>query len=165
MNDKYALRLACEDDMDAVAKIVHRAWEPVLAHHKQNMGLDLFDATYSRWSQAAGNRMRSLFSRNPNCFSVVELCKSGELVAFVTYQMDHDGSMGTLGLNAVAPQFQGQGIASMMYQFVLDQFRQAGLKFARVRTGMNDTQTSARRAYEKAGFDIAQCEVRYYMTL
>ncbi len=53
----------------------------------------------------------------------------------------------------------------MMYNFVMDRFREAGLKYAQVRTGLNDAQTGARRAYEKAGFNIERKEVIYYAYL
>ena len=42
---------------------------------------------------------------------------------------------------------------------------QRAVKYAQVRTGLNDAQTGARKAYEKAGFNIERKEVIYYAYL
>jgi len=48
---------------------------------------------------------------------------------------------------------------------VLNLFRQEGLKYAMVGTGMDEGHAPARRAYEKAGFDIPRTDVTYYKYL
>lgn len=52
-----------------------------------------------------------------------------------------------------------------MVRFVLNRFRSEGLKYAEVRTGLNDAQAPARRTYESAGFNIAKPEVKFYTYL
>ena len=96
---------------------------------------------------------------------MVEATETGEAVAFITFRLDAKRMMGNIGNNAVAPEAQGKGIGSMMYSRVLDLFREAGMKYASVGTGMDEGHASARRAYEKAGFDIAKPQVTYYKYL
>lgn len=95
----------------------------------------------------------------------MEARDSGKVVAFITYLLEPKKGIGIVGLNAVAARLQGQGIGTKMYNFVMDRFREAGLKYAQVRTGLNDAQTGARRAYEKGGFNIERKEVIYYAYL
>ena len=73
--------------------------------------------------------------------------------------------MGVIGNNAVAPEGQGRGIGTAMYQFVLDLFREKGLRFACVGTGLDEGHAAARRAYEKAGFDRRRESIMYYKYL
>ena len=52
-----------------------------------------------------------------------------------------------------------------MYEHVLDLFRQAGMRFADVATGLGPEAAPARRAYEKVGFKPLVESVRYFQEL
>ena len=52
-----------------------------------------------------------------------------------------------------------------MYSHVLGLFKKAGMSFARVGTGGDLGHAHARRAYEKAGFDLRREDVVYYKVL
>jgi hypothetical protein len=52
-----------------------------------------------------------------------------------------------------------------MYRHVLDHFREQGLRFAHVDTGLDDAHIPARRAYEAAGFDRQVPTVDYWQDL
>ena len=52
-----------------------------------------------------------------------------------------------------------------MYAAVLDHFRSQGMLYAKVVTGMDYAHEPARRAYERAGFNIRHEDVTYYMKL
>ena len=39
------------------------------------------------------------------------------------------------------------------------------MAYAKVHTGLDDAHARARRAYERAGFDISHQEVNYYLKL
>jgi hypothetical protein len=52
-----------------------------------------------------------------------------------------------------------------MYAFALDRFRSEGMRWANVDTGLDDGHAPARRAYERAGFDISISSIRYYKEL
>jgi ribosomal protein S18 acetylase RimI-like enzyme len=165
MDDKHRIRGATEGDLDRIGEIIRQAWEPIFALHEENWGGELFGVLYANWAENIKANVGRHMAENPDWIFVVESCETGEVMAFIAYLLDRERSMGTVGLNAVAAEFQRQGIGTMMYDFVLSRFREAGLKYAQVRTGLNDAQAAARRAYEKAGFNIARKEVTYYTYL
>jgi len=83
----------------------------------------------------------------------------------VTFGIDPDRSLGTIYNNAVSTAYQGKGIATAMYRHVLGLFQEAGLKYASVTTGLDPGHAPARKAYEKAGFDLRREDVTYYKRL
>jgi hypothetical protein len=52
-----------------------------------------------------------------------------------------------------------------MYRSVLRHFRDLGLRWAHVDTGLDDAQIPARRAYEAVGFDRRVPTVEYWQDL
>lgn len=58
-----------------------------------------------------------------------------------------------------------KGIGQQMYKAVLDYFRQQGMLYAKVLTGLDEAHTRARKAYERAGFNIKCESVNYFMKL
>ena len=52
-----------------------------------------------------------------------------------------------------------------MYKAVLAYFQEQGMTFARVTTGLDYAHSRARRAYERAGFNIRREDVTYYLEL
>ena len=162
------MRGAVEADLDRIGEIIRQAWEPVFAVHERDWGEELFEFLCANGANGA-ERIKANVGRHlaehPEWIFVVEKGEGGEVVAFIQDLIDEERGLGTLGLNAVASAYQGRGIGTMMYDFVLDRFREAGLKYARVRTGLNEAQAGARRAYEKAGFDMERKEIIYYARL
>jgi GNAT superfamily N-acetyltransferase len=73
--------------------------------------------------------------------------------------------VGEIGNNAVDPAWQGQRVASQLYQAVLARFRREGMLVARVTTGLDDAHAPARAAYRKAGFIAETPSVTYFQKL
>ena len=89
----------------------------------------------------------------------------GRVVGFITYTLSRETAFAEIGNNAVDPECQGLGIGTDMYRYVLDVFREEGLKFAKVNTGLDRAHAPARAAYEKAGFTQFIPMVCYYQEL
>jgi GNAT superfamily N-acetyltransferase len=62
------------------------------------------------------------------------------------------------------PTHQRKGVATLMYEYVLDMMKSAGAKYAQVGTGGDFSHAPAQRAYEKSGF-VPLPLVRYYKKL
>jgi ribosomal protein S18 acetylase RimI-like enzyme len=73
--------------------------------------------------------------------------------------------MGIIGNNAVDPDCGLKGIGQQMYRFALERFRAEGMAWANVDTGLDEGHAPARRAYERAGFDITISSIHYYRKL
>ena len=165
MDDRYRIRGAAEADLDRIGEIIRQAWTPIFGLHEESWGEELFDALYANWPENIRASVGRHLAEHPEWAFVVESRETNEVVSFITYLLDAKKGIGIVGLNAVAAGLQSQGIGTMMYNFVMDRFREAGLKYAQVRTGLNDAQAGARRAYEKAGFNVERKEVIYYAYL
>ena len=87
------------------------------------------------------------------------------MVAFVTYRLDPQRRVGTIGNNAVDPGWQGRGIATTLYRHVLDLFRAAGMEVAAVTTGLDEAHAPARAAYRRTGFAGGAPSVTLYQEL
>ncbi|MGI6355800.1 MAG: GNAT family N-acetyltransferase [Lentisphaeria bacterium] len=91
--------------------------------------------------------------------------EDGKVVGFITFMIDDQKKIGTIGNNAADPDCGLKGIGQQMYRAVLELFRSRGMQAARVFTGLDDAHARARRAYERAGFNRQLTHVTYYMEL
>jgi len=86
-------------------------------------------------------------------------------VGFATYYVDRGRGIAEIGNNAVEPSCRGQGIGPLMYEYIFEQLRRRGARYVTVHTGGDPAHAPARRAYEKAGFDVQLSEVAYLRKL
>lgn len=151
-------------DIERVVAIAVAAWEPIYAYYRRAMGEALFAAAYPDWRAVKGGQVRRACA--PGSGATVSLAElGGEVIGFVTFYADAASGIGEIGNNAVHPYWQGLGIAQRLYQHAFDNLRARGQRFVKVSTGGDPAHAPARRAYERAGFDIALPTVVYYRAL
>lgn len=165
MEKKYHIRHANESELDRVGEIARQAWQRIHESYRKIIGKEMHRDICANWETDKEAQVRRHWENHPDWFRVVESVETGQVVGFITFRIDSAKSMGTIGNNAVAPEAQSNGIGTMMYNYVLDVFREHGLKYASVTTGLDEGHASARYAYEKAGFDITRADVTYYKYL
>lgn len=151
------------DDSHTLMDIGNRAWHGIFQMYRELYGEDLFARMMPNVESRKGEEVRRYCEKNPDCVFVCE--EEGRIVGFVTFRIDGNKGMGEIGNNAVDPDCGLKGIGQQMYRAVLDHFRKLGLAFAMVNTGLDEAHAPARRAYERAGFDIRQEDITYYMKL
>ena len=110
-----------------------------------------------------GDQVRDHCRRHPDWTLVCE--EDGHVIGFVTFGLDHETRVGTIGNNAVDPDCGVRGVGQQMYRAVFERLRDEGMKYAMVETGLDHAHAPARRAYMRAGFDIHTEHVRYYRKL
>jgi ribosomal protein S18 acetylase RimI-like enzyme len=160
----WAIRALEPGDVEAVVAIAVAAWEPIYAEFHRRMGDELFATACPNWQAEKGRQVRHACEPDsPALVCVAE--RDGEVVGFVTFRADERSGIGEIGNNAVRPDCQRQGIATALYRHALDRMRALGMRFARVGTGLDPSHAPARRAYEKAGFDVELPSVTYYRRL
>ena len=123
------------------------AWQPVFESSREIVGDALFDLIYTD----PGTRKREQVAsacRDDVPIQVWVAEFEDEVAGFVTFDMDHDRLVGEIGNNAVSPNFQGKGIGTQMYEFVLGKMKEEGMNGAIVETGGDDAHAPARQAYE-----------------
>ena len=91
--------------------------------------------------------------------------QDGALACFCFAILDAERETGEIGLNAVAPELQGQGIGRSMYQHALAGLKARGARIAYVGTGGDAAHAPARAAYAAAGFDRVIPACHYYRLL
>lgn len=160
-DNEYKIRKAAADDMDKVAEIAIAAWKPIYEGYLRIMGEEMFQSFYAGWEERKTREIRDALGAEKWSFYVTE--KDGKIAGFVTYRQT--GEKGEICSNAVHPGFQGKGIGSMQYRFVLERMKEEGVKYVKVSTGGDEGHAAARRAYEKAGFDRAIPSVTYFMKI
>ncbi len=152
-----------EKDLDAVIAIANRAWAPINAAYRALYGEELFQRIFPNAETRAGVNLQRDMEAHPG--QTIVCASSGRVIAFCNYWMEEDKKVGVVGYNAVDPECGLKGIGQEMYAWVLSEFRRKGMLYARVLTGLDEGHARARRAYERAGFNISHGSVTYYKKL
>lgn len=157
--DTYTIRPATEADCAAVLEIACRCWEIIYEGYRQILGEELYNDVYHMPLQ---KKMEVVHSEIMDGLTfVAEL--DGVVCGFASYRID--GSIGIVGHNAVIPEYKGRGIAGKLYDRVFEEFYRHGCTIATVHTGLDDGHASARRAYQKLGFEVGLPSIQYYKKL
>jgi ribosomal protein S18 acetylase RimI-like enzyme len=164
MSHDVAIREMKAGDVEAMEQIAIAAWTPIAAFSRKTMGEDLYTRLNPDWKQRKGGQVRR--ACEPESGAMVRVAeKGGRIVGFVTFHANMAPGVGEIGNNAVHPDFQGQGIAQELYRSAFEQLKKLGTKFVKVHTGADPAHEPARRAYERAGFNIRLPSVDYYRAL
>ena len=163
MSKSLAFRRALPEDADRLQAIRAAAFAPVFASFRSILGDELYDIAQRRDDEAHHALLTSLLADPIWELYAAEL--ADDVVGFVAVRLDTTTGIGEIGLNAVDPAHAGAGLGTAMYEFALARMKQAGLKVATVGTGGDPSHAPARRAYEKAGFDVSIPSVWMYRKL
>ncbi|MCI5107678.1 MAG: GNAT family N-acetyltransferase [Pseudomonadales bacterium] len=147
------MRLAKNQDCQPLQAIRAAAFAPVFASFRQILGDVIYEAAQAHEDADQEKLLNDLFNEDSD-WQLWVAEKENEILGFVSFRLDQLHGSGEIGLNAVSPQYSGKGIGTAMYDFVLEQMRAAGMRVATVATGADPSHSAARRAYEKAGFNV-----------
>jgi len=164
MADELTMRDVRPDDVRTLEDIAAAAWVPVFTCWEKRLGQDVFPHVYGDWEQQKRAQIRKACDPDDRAVMLVAEI-DGRIVGFISYYLDESRRIGEIGNNAVHPDFQGRGIGPRMYARVLERMRQAGMKVAKVLTGLDEAHIPARRAYEKVGFAANLQSIEYYQAL
>ena len=150
-------------DLETIMDIGNQAWREIYRMFRRCYGDELFRLLMPQSDTVKGEQIRAHCERHPDWTLICE--EDGRVCGFVTFRLDPDRGLGEIGNTAVRPELRGRGYAQQLYAAALDRFRQAGLRFAKVHTGLDEAHAPARRAYEKAGFNLRHEDVEYFQKL
>lgn len=154
MQADIIMRPANSHDREALETIRAAAFAPVFQSFQQILGEVIYAAAQAHEDADQANVLASLLQEDSDWHVYVAERKE-QVLGFVSVKLDREHGYGEIGLNAVAPAYAGQGIGTLMYEFSLACMREAGMKVATVATGGDPSHAPARRAYEKAGFNVS----------
>jgi ribosomal protein S18 acetylase RimI-like enzyme len=159
------LRHASEDDLAAVDSLTVESYRPILESYVAMLGEDCYEAVRLEpeltWEERKIQQNRRLFEEHPDRLWVLD--EDGDVFGFVSFWLFP--AYGHIDNNGLRADRVGQGWATFMYRHVLDHFREQGLRFAHVDTGLDDAHIPARRAYEATGFARQVPTVDYWQDL
>ncbi len=164
MTDNITIDPVRPEEVDIICDIAVQAWEPLYDSVRRTVGDRMFKSAWPDSSKSKATQVRNA-CRDTDPATVLVAKKDGKIAGFITYDINRDTRMGTIGNNAVQKDFRGMGIGNRMYERVLKDMKAAGMSFATVVTGDEKTYAAARHAYEKAGFNISISSITYYRTL
>ncbi len=152
-----------EKDLPVIASIGNRAWQNIYKMYHDLYGDELFLSLVPNRNTAKGEQIRQHALKHPDWIYVCE--ENGEIVGFVTFMLDQALKIGEIGNNAVDPECGLKGIGQQLYAELFKRFKEEGMLYAKVSTGLDDAHLPARRAYERAGFNIKKEDITYFKKL
>jgi len=160
---KLHIRSFFDQDLEGIVQLSLLAWEPVFTAWEQILGPKLYPiAIYPDWRKSQKEVVEKACNEQKFVTWVAEV--DGEVVGFVSYELNDDSKIGEIQLIAVHPDYQNCGIGTELNLFALQKLKENGMKLAVVGTGGDDGHAPARRSYEKAGYTGLPL-VRYYQDL
>jgi len=159
--DDPRIRPAAATDLPRIREVIVESFDGVTGHQRLEQRYGPIGGR--SWQEWKASEVETSFRRRSDTWLVAEVGEA--IVGVVSYRLDHQRHIGHIGNNGVDPRFQGRGIGTRMYERVLEIFRDAGMRFAEVTTGLGDDASPARRAYEKVGFHPLTTSVRYFREL
>ncbi|MHA2236694.1 MAG: GNAT family N-acetyltransferase [Candidatus Thorarchaeota archaeon] len=139
---------------------IYESWVEMLGDEVAN---SIYKNPNMDWKDRKKGQNHELFKEHPDWVWVLEKC--GEVIGFVTFKLYPDRNHGVIENNGIKPDHAGRGLGKFMYRYVLDYFREQGLKIAHVETGLDDPHIAARKAYEATGFDKSAPLILYWQNL
>ncbi len=151
------------EDLPAVMDIANRAWREIYKMFRESYGDELFQIIVPDETTSKGKQVKSHCERHPEWVFVCE--EEACIVGFVTFSLDLNRNIGIIGNNGKDLDCGLKGIGQQMYKAVLEYFREHGMVYAKVGTGLDYAHAPARKAYKRAGFNLCHENVDYYMKL
>lgn len=139
-------------DLPQLHKVREVAFLPVFQSFRTMVGVKVASVAFVNAEREQMEHLDRICRAGSSSHEVFVVVSGEEVIAFCSFTLDANTKVGEIDLNAVHPDFQGKGIGSWMYSYVLDQMKHAGMRVATVGTGGDASHEPARKAYEKAGF-------------
>ena len=148
-----------ESDIERIIEITNEGWGEMTVYKLLE---DRYGVIGTRdWRTRKVNDVRSFCQTNPS--HVIVAVDNGTLLGYAAFSMNKEDSTGYVLNNAVDPSFRGKGIGTAMNRWIVDHFRNEGLRIACVSTLEHDV--AAQRVYEKQGFKEVARSIHYSMRL
>ena len=149
-------------DLEKVMEIANKAWRPIRKMGREALGDSIADLMNPLGDDVSkGLQVQDQIDSGKYGIALCE--HEGEVVGFVTWAIN--GIWGEICNNGALTETGLKGIGQTMYKYVMEEFKQKGVKVVKVTTGLDWAHAPARRAYERAGFKKHLDSTTYYMEL
>ena len=161
---KLTLRQSINSDLPKLETIRARAFAPIFGSFRKILGDEIYDIAQKSEDDKQCEQLSEMFSGTSKWIIFTALADE-EISGFVSIQIDEASKVGEIGLNAIEPKFSGRGFGTQMFEHAIDYMKSCDMRVATAATGGDPSHLPARKAYEKAGFDVQIPSVWYCRTL
>jgi len=153
------IKKAKKEDISKIVGLTQKAWAGYTK-------AELLEKRYGliagkRWYEHKGQDIKNDCQNNLDRVLVAE--ERGNIVGYAIYHVNEDSKIGTVGYNAVNPEFRGRGIGSVLHEKVLEELKKSGVEITVVST--LEIAKPAQRLYERHGFKELVRVVHYSQRL
>ena len=151
-------------DAPALVDLSLRAWAPVFASLRAQLGDPIFLRLHPDWAAGQAEAVRETLA-SPDRHVLVATADDRRPIGFVAIWLNaYHPRMGAVDMIAVDPEHQGRGVARELMGLATDHMRTGGMDIAVVETGGDPGHAPARATYEAVGYTLVPI-ARYFMLL
>ena len=161
---EFEIRTSKVTDLPEMHAVRHLAFASVYESFRDLVGGSLAEVVFHQAEEQQGMHLDAICRENSG-HAVFVAVHNDKIIGFCGASLNHKNNTGTLGLNAVHPEFANQGVGNALYQAGMAWMKQLGMEAVQVFTGDDPSHAPARRAYEKAGFHDSIPTRSYYRLL
>ncbi|HOZ28967.1 MAG TPA: GNAT family N-acetyltransferase [Hyphomonadaceae bacterium] len=160
----FVIRAYAPSDLSTLHAIRTAAFAPVFGSFRNIVGPDIAALGLTNAEQEQADLLDAI--AKPDSGHTIAVAEAGNAIAgFVSWKPSIAPGIGEITLNAVHPDHGGKGIGTALYEHALAALKAAGMQLATVGTGGDRSHAPARRAYEKAGFNVHIPSIYMYRKL
>lgn len=152
-NTKIEFVISKKEDLEKLEEIRKKTFQPIFDSFKNILGETIYNIAQKSEDEAQKDYLVSLFNQD-SLWKTWNVVYDEKIIGFVSISINESTKVGEIGLNAVDPDFSKKGIGTQMYNFAIEIMKKAGMKVATVSTGGDPSHLPARKAYQKAGFNV-----------
>lgn len=158
------IRLGTPHDFERLDAIRGAAFAPVISSFRSLVGPAIASVAFRDAEREQRDHLRGLLDPGDGQAVLVAL-HDGVACGFCAFTWKAETKIGEIGLNAVHPSSQRQGVGRRLYAAALDRMRVEGMRVATVGTGADDSHAPARAALATVEFGAAVPSVYLYRML
>ena len=164
MTKDWLIRPFAPKDLQRLHVVRVAAFQPVFHSFRTIVGEAIAPAAFAKAEEEQAQYLDDI-CKEGSAFETFVVEADSEVAAFCAISFDNTQKLGEINLTATHPDYQGRGIAALMFEHALNRMREEGMTVATVATGGDPSHEPARAAYEKAGFSKSIPSVYMYRTL
>ena len=146
-------------DKEALKDITLRAWKPVFEGLEKSISPDIYEVFVPDWQAEQIRSLNTVCDDDNIDMIVAEI--DNHICGFSAISYHPEDFLGQVYMIGVDPDVQQRGVGTALMEESLKLIRNAGFSLAMVETGGDPGHASARKTYERMGFE--KCEVARYL--
>ncbi|MEM7667005.1 MAG: GNAT family N-acetyltransferase [Pseudomonadota bacterium] len=160
----FDIRLFDPADLPHLHRVRKAAFAPVYRSFRSLLSGHLAEVIFANAEDEQGSHLDHVCNTASD-HHIFVAAHQGQIIGFCGASLNDQHTIGTIGLNAVHPEFASQGVGTALYEHVIAWIKDQGAIAVQVSTGDDPSHAPARKAYEKAGFRKSIPARSYYLSL